>query len=490
MPKPGSLPPICLSRHLLFISKVEVLSNHETQDQEAFDGQSSSWLWEMMTHHYPSLRLPLLLRGKEKDVINDTQMSPIVDERNGNQLEEGEVVLVEVLPSLGEGKGVMEEDGMFMEDEYPQQISHVELHSKTPSTSCYNSDAFTDMEDMGLVAKCFPKDDNDLSFVRGAIRDNNGKMVVAFVGPIQIGNYDDAITLAILYGLKVCSHTRLHESMCYLNSRCSCHISGDANQFISLKVRARGKVTLGDNTTKKVVGTGYSSIGKSFRVFNKRTLVMEETTHVVFQESNSEKSKVEEEDEVGEITQGVENTNMEERGQLENTNEIEKPLYGLNLAPREEVKGVQVLCLARISSRGSMDSLVAIFHLKRRCKDFMPLDEHKDSLPYVLSYNFPIPLDEGVRDSINSWRDIATKASKKRASSSFGKGIFISTEGEERKPSHIKTDCPKLKATPSKEKVEEKPIIKNGKKKFQRAFWADSASDSSKTEKDEEVTNL
>ena len=59
-----------------------------------------------------------------------------------------------------------------------------------------------------------------------------------------------------------------------------------------------------------------------------------------------------------------------------------------------------------------------------------------------------------------------------------------------RKPGHIKTDCPKLKATPSKEKVEEKPMVKKGKKKFQRAFWADSASDSSETEKEEEVTNL
>ncbi|KAI0494003.1 hypothetical protein KFK09_024134 [Dendrobium nobile] len=59
-----------------------------------------------------------------------------------------------------------------------------------------------------------------------------------------------------------------------------------------------------------------------------------------------------------------------------------------------------------------------------------------------------------------------------------------------RKPGHIKTDCPKLKGTPSKEKVEKKPIVKKGKKKFQRAFWADSASDSSETEKEEEVTNL
>ncbi|KAI0502616.1 hypothetical protein KFK09_017571 [Dendrobium nobile] len=59
-----------------------------------------------------------------------------------------------------------------------------------------------------------------------------------------------------------------------------------------------------------------------------------------------------------------------------------------------------------------------------------------------------------------------------------------------RKPGHIKSECPKLKATPRKEKVEEKPMVKKGKKKFQRTFWVDLASDSSETKKEEEVTNI
>ncbi|PKU79237.1 Retrovirus-related Pol polyprotein from transposon TNT 1-94 [Dendrobium catenatum] len=37
-----------------------------------------------------------------------------------------------------------------------------------------------------------------------------------------------------------------------------------------------------DLKSNEGVFTGYSGVGKSFRVFNKRTLVMEETTHVVF----------------------------------------------------------------------------------------------------------------------------------------------------------------------------------------------------------------
>ena len=46
---------------------------------------------------------------------------------------------------------------------------------------------------------------------------------------------------------------------------------------------------------------GYSTTSKAFRVFNKRTLVVVESTHVIFDESNAfskEKSK-EEDDDVG-----------------------------------------------------------------------------------------------------------------------------------------------------------------------------------------------
>ncbi|KAI0524691.1 hypothetical protein KFK09_004073 [Dendrobium nobile] len=75
----------------------------------------------------------------------------------------------------------------------------------------------------------------------------------------------------------------------------------------------------------------------------------------------------------------------------------------------------------------------------------------------------------------------------------FNKNAKVSNEVicyECRELGHIKTDCPKLKSTLSKEKVKVKPIVKKGKKKFQRAFWADSVSVSLETEKEEEVTNL
>jgi len=62
-----------------------------------------------------------------------------------------------------------------------------------------------------------------------------------------------------------------------------------------------------DPKSDEGVFLGYSSIGKSFRVFNKRTLMVEETTHVVFDESDPKKPGVEDDDYVGDITIGVKN---------------------------------------------------------------------------------------------------------------------------------------------------------------------------------------
>ncbi|KAL0921276.1 hypothetical protein M5K25_008335 [Dendrobium thyrsiflorum] len=54
---------------------------------------------------------------------------------------------------------------------------------------------------------------------------------------------------------------------------------------------------------------------------------------------------------------------------------------------------------------------------------------------------------------------------------------------------HVKADCPTLNVHPSMEKGEEKAKFKKGKR-VRKAFWADSASDSSETEAEEETTNL
>ena len=74
-----------------------------------------------------------------------------------------------------------------------------------------------------------------------------------------------------------CSHTRPRGSIWYLDSGCSKHMTGDTAQFITLEARNEGKVTLGDNTTKKVVGSGM--IGNLENFFIDNVLLVEGLKH-------------------------------------------------------------------------------------------------------------------------------------------------------------------------------------------------------------------
>ncbi|PKU77259.1 Retrovirus-related Pol polyprotein from transposon TNT 1-94 [Dendrobium catenatum] len=90
------------------------------------------------------------------------------------------------------------------------------------------------------------------------------------------------------------------------------------------------------------------------------------------------------------------------------------------------------------------------------------------------------------------------KRKQKRHQNSWNKGKSSRTNKvssdticfECRKPGHLRADCPNLKSQPTKEKGDDKGKYKRGKTKTQKAFWADSASESSEEEAEEEVTNL
>jgi len=75
-----------------------------------------------------------------------------------------------------------------------------------------------------------------------------------------------------------------------------------------------GKHPLGKFDPKSDVGVflGYSSVGKAYKIFNKRTLVVEESTHVVFDESDKPSESKIEDDEI-EAIQGVETMTLGER---------------------------------------------------------------------------------------------------------------------------------------------------------------------------------
>uniref|UniRef100_A0A2N9HLR4 CCHC-type domain-containing protein n=1 Tax=Fagus sylvatica TaxID=28930 RepID=A0A2N9HLR4_FAGSY len=92
------------------------------------------------------------------------------------------------------------------------------------------------------------------------------------------------------------------EDKWFLDSGCSRHMTGDKNKFTSLTLKDGGNVKFGDNSKGKIIGIdnlgkfdaksdegiflGYSLNSKAYRVFNKRTMVVDESMHVVFDETN------------------------------------------------------------------------------------------------------------------------------------------------------------------------------------------------------------
>ncbi|KAH9799739.1 hypothetical protein KPL71_000448 [Citrus sinensis] len=93
----------------------------------------------------------------------------------------------------------------------------------------------------------------------------------------------------------------------YLDNGCSRHMTGNYSWFSSFTKIENGRdVSFGDNSKGKIIGIGnvdnlgkfdpksdvgiflgYSNSSKVYRVYNKRTLVVEESMHVTFDESNS-----------------------------------------------------------------------------------------------------------------------------------------------------------------------------------------------------------
>ncbi|KAK8986324.1 hypothetical protein V6N11_013818 [Hibiscus sabdariffa] len=102
----------------------------------------------------------------------------------------------------------------------------------------------------------------------------------------------------------------------YLDNGCSRHMTGDKSRFLELKPKSGGVVTFGDNSKGHIEGIGsigkfdaksdeaiflgYSLTSKAYRVFNKRTLVVEESIHVVFDDNLlPRKDSCDDDDDVG-----------------------------------------------------------------------------------------------------------------------------------------------------------------------------------------------
>ncbi|KAL0928199.1 hypothetical protein M5K25_000069 [Dendrobium thyrsiflorum] len=122
------------------------------------------------------------------------------------------------------------------------------------------------------------------------------------------------------------------------------------------------------------------------------------------------------------------------------------------------------------------DKVVQVTEAKKKVNT-----EENDNIA-LMTHQFKNFLKRKQRRHQNNWNKGKSSKNIKISSDT----IFF----ECRKSGHLRAECPNLKARLIKEKGEEKPKYKKGKLKTQKAFWADSGSESSEAEAEEEVMNL
>ncbi|XP_061362515.1 uncharacterized protein LOC133306244 [Gastrolobium bilobum] len=126
----------------------------------------------------------------------------------------------------------------------------------------------------------------------------------------------------------------------YLDSGCSSHMTGDVTKFQSFIKKEHGHVSYGDNNKGKILGIGkvenlgkfdskadegiflgYSLTSRAYRIYNKRTMVIEESIHVVFNETNNALPRKEPCDD--EVIESMENINLNDKEEDERQKEKE-----------------------------------------------------------------------------------------------------------------------------------------------------------------------
>ncbi|KAL6322380.1 hypothetical protein AAG906_007933 [Vitis piasezkii] len=130
----------------------------------------------------------------------------------------------------------------------------------------------------------------------------------------------------------------------------------DESKFAFLTKRKGGYVTFGDNAKGRIIGQdnlgkfdaksdvgiflGYSTSSKAFRVFNKRTMVVEESIHVIFDESNNSLQERESFDDDLGLETSMGKLQIEDKRQQEESGEDPKKEESpLALPPPQQVQG-------------------------------------------------------------------------------------------------------------------------------------------------------
>ena len=111
---------------------------------------------------------------------------------------------------------------------------------------------------------------------------------------------------------------------------CKCFVLNNENQFL-------GKF---DAKSDEAIFLGYALNSKAYRVFNKRTLIVEESVHVVFDESNALQKEVHDDDDDVEVLEkqmeemSLENNKNNEESSPRRENET-PPLENLQRAKNQ-----------------------------------------------------------------------------------------------------------------------------------------------------------
>ncbi|XP_061357926.1 uncharacterized protein LOC133302197, partial [Gastrolobium bilobum] len=140
------------------------------------------------------------------------------------------------------------------------------------------------------------------------------KLLDASTSCIKCLSSNDNASSSSLEKVIVHLHVKLERMVClkaksskwYLDSGCSSHMTGDVTKFQSFTKKEHVHVSYGDNNKGKILGIGnvenlgkfdskadegiflgYSLTSRAYRIYNKRTMVIEESIHVVFNETNN-----------------------------------------------------------------------------------------------------------------------------------------------------------------------------------------------------------
>ncbi|XP_057985376.1 spindle assembly checkpoint component MAD1-like [Hevea brasiliensis] len=174
-----------------------------------------------------------------------------------------------------------------------------------------------------------------LDTLLGSQRLSNQKSGLGYDGFMHYGKYKNFF---------VCLRSKQECEQWYVDSACSRHMTGDKEKFSNLTLKSGGHVRFGDKGKAYIIESGsigknpsikdvalveglkfnllskdnlkkfdvksdegillgYSMHSKAYRVFNRRTLLVEETIHVIFDETNNflERKIVCDDDELGKI---------------------------------------------------------------------------------------------------------------------------------------------------------------------------------------------